>query len=106
MDLESKKLLEATYELAQQNNVMLKKVRGVQKRAFVMSLVKFLIFVGITLGAYYYIEPYLKQVLGIYSNLSGIGAEGSFNTNSESILDLVRNLEGKISPKDTKELTQ
>ncbi len=106
MDAESKKLLEKTYELALENNEMLKKVRGVQKRAFLMSLVKFLIFVGITLGAYYYVEPYLEQFLGIYSNLSGITGEGGINTSSSSILDLVKNLEGKISPKDLQDLTR
>lgn len=106
MDPESKKLLEKTYELALENNEMLKKVRGVQKRAFLMSLVKFLIFVGITLGAYYYVEPYLNQMLSIYSNLSGITGEGGFNTSSSSILDIVKNLEGKISPKDLQELTR
>jgi hypothetical protein len=106
MDPESKKLLEKTYEIALENNEMLKKVRGVQKRAFLVSLVKFLIFVGITLGTFYYIEPYLNQFIGIYSNLSGIGAEGGLNTSSGSILDLVKNLEGKISPKDLQDLTR
>ncbi len=106
MDPESKKLLEKTYELALENNEMLKKVRSVQKRAFLASAVKLLIYIGITLGAYYYVEPYLNQMLTVYSNLSGITGESGLNTSSSSIFDIVKNLEGKISPKDLQELTR
>ena len=45
-------------------------------------------------------------MLTVYSNLSGITGESGLNTSSSSIFDIVKNLEGKISPKDLQELTR
>ena len=59
---ESKQLLQAAYKLAEENNKMLYKVRGVQKRQAIFSILKWLIIIGIAVGAFYFLQPFVGQV--------------------------------------------
>lgn len=72
MDSEIKDLLKKTLSVAEENNKMLHKVRGIQKRQAFLSLVKVLIIIGIALGSFYYLEPYLTKVVNIFTQISGI----------------------------------
>ena len=72
MDPESKKLLEETLALARENNHMLRKVRKVQKWAAFSSALKILIVIGITLGSFYFLEPYVKKAISIWDSVYGI----------------------------------
>ena len=87
MEPESKKLLEKIYELTEENNKMLHKIRSVQKRAYLIATVKFILFVLFVLGAYYYLQPYITKVFEIYTNLSNIGEVGANPDAIKSILD-------------------
>lgn len=60
---EGKQLLQATYKIVEENNKMLHKVRGVQKRQAIFSMLKWLIIIGIAIGAFYFLEPYVKNIL-------------------------------------------
>lgn len=68
MDDKEKKLLEQTYELAKENNVILQKIRGHQKRAVIFRVAYWLIIVSFVYGAYFYIEPYVQKFLTLYSS--------------------------------------
>ena len=68
MDPEERKLLEETLELSKENNALLHKVRGVQKRATLWTGIKLFFIVGIALGAFYYLEPYLDRMVNVYSS--------------------------------------
>jgi len=61
MDPEDKKLLEKVYELAEENNEMLRKVRAVQKRAFFFQIVRWVFIIGIAIGAFYFLQPYVDN---------------------------------------------
>ena len=89
MDPESKKLLKETFSLAQKNNKMLHKVRRVQKWATLWHTLKFLIIIGITLGLFYYIEPYLNKILDLYNSISN--TEQKLN-NIGSVSDILKNI--------------
>jgi predicted MFS family arabinose efflux permease len=83
---EPEKLLEETYQLAKENNKMLRRVRGVQKRQALWSVLKIVVVIGLALGAFYYLEPYLNKILGLYNSISGI--EQKINSSSlKSLLD-------------------
>ena len=88
MDAEDKKLLEETYKLSLENNSMLHKVRSVQKWASFWQGVKLLVIIGITLGSFYYIEPYLDKLLSLYNSVSGTQQK----LNSESLKGLLKNV--------------
>lgn len=86
MSPEQEKLLEETYQLAKENNKMLRRVRGVQKRQALWSVLKIVVVIGLALGAFYYLEPYLNKILGLYNSISGI--EQKINSSSlKSLLD-------------------
>jgi hypothetical protein len=83
MDPESKKLLEETFRLSEENNRMLKRIRKVQKWTTLLRVLYALIVVGIAVGAFYYLNPYVDGLLNIYTGMSGVeekltGGGGSF----------------------------
>lgn len=75
MDPESKELLQETLKLTQENNQMLHSMRRSMQLSRVMSYIYWVFIIGSALGLYYYIEPYLTQVLEVYS-----GATDTINT--------------------------
>jgi hypothetical protein len=73
MDPEQVKKLDQALSLAKENNAILKKLR---RSLFWGRLLRFLylvIILAISLGAYYFIQPYLESLLGTYSNLLEAG---------------------------------
>lgn len=72
MDPETKQMLQETLALAEENNKMLHKIRGVQRREAIWSTIKILVIIAIALGSFYYLEPYLEKVMNLYNSISGI----------------------------------
>lgn len=70
MDEESKKLLEEIREFAQENNEMLRNVRGVQKRQAFFQILHWLIVIGIAIGTLYFIQPYIDQFQNFIKEIS------------------------------------
>ena len=62
MDPESKDLLQKTFALAEENNKMLRHIRRSQKRTTIMNIIYWLIIIGITVGAFYFLQPYINQI--------------------------------------------
>lgn len=89
MDPESKKLLQETLALAEENNKMLRKVRSVQKWAVFWQSLKLAIIIGVAFGVFYYVEPYLDKVLDLYNSISR--AEQKAN-GTGSVSDLLKKL--------------
>jgi len=67
VDPESKKLLEETFALAQENNRMLQSMRRSMRLSRIMSFLYWAFIIGSAVGAYYFIQPYLEQLMGVYS---------------------------------------
>ena len=78
MDPESKKALEETLELTRENNRMLHSMRRSMRLARMMSFLYWALIIGTAFGAYYFIQPYIDQLMGVYggakSNLDSIGS--------------------------------
>lgn len=70
MDPESKKLLEATYALEKENNKMLHSMKRSMVMARIMSILYWIIIIGISVGAYYYIQPYVNQIIKTYGTVN------------------------------------
>jgi hypothetical protein len=60
-------MLKETLELTKENHFMLKKLRSAQKRASFFRAFYWLAIIGISLGAYYYIQPYVNTLIKIYT---------------------------------------
>ena len=72
MEPEDKKLLKETFELAKENNKLLRKVRGVQKWQAFWSIFRIVIIIGIALGVAYYLEPYMEKAITVFNQVSGM----------------------------------
>ncbi len=83
-------MLQETLALAKENNKMLHKVRNVQKWAAFWRVLKLLIVVGLTLGSFYYIEPYLNKMLDLYNSISN--TQQKLNGGANNIQDLIKKL--------------
>ena len=70
MDPEIKKLLYETHELAEENNKMLRKVRGVQKRQAFLSFLHWFLIIGVAIGAFYFLQPYISKVRAFFGDVS------------------------------------
>lgn len=66
MDPESKKLLEETLAVAQENNQMLRELRRSMRIARVMSILYWVLIVGSAVGAFYFIQPAIDDLMGAY----------------------------------------
>lgn len=66
MSPEERQLLEETVALSRDNNKMLRQLRGAMRWAWFYSIIKWAIVIATTLGAYYYLQPYLFKLLDAY----------------------------------------
>lgn len=71
MSPEEKALLVKTAELAQENNAILRKMRRAALYGRIMHLLYWVLIVALSLGAYYFIEPYVQELLKVYQELRG-----------------------------------
>jgi len=86
MDPEAKQLLQTVLSLEEENNTMLHKIRNYQKRQTFWQVVKYLFIIGITLGSFYFLEPYLNKIVDLYNSVSGVQQQ----LNSNSVQDLLK----------------
>ena len=85
MDPESKKLLEDNLKLSEENNAMLRKLLRSMHVRRILSVLYWAIIIGSTIGAFYFIQPYIDQLKDAYG-----GAKNNFNGFNE-ILDSFKN---------------
>lgn len=85
MDSQDRELLQKTFQLAEENNAMLRKMRRSMRVANAMRIVYWLIIIGLSVGALYFIQPYIDQLLQVYS-----GAQSDL----QSLQNLVSGLRG------------
>ncbi len=69
MDEETKQLLKEDLEIAKESRALLHEIVRHQKLATWLNVVKWIIVIGTTLGALYYVQPMLTGLLGTYSEL-------------------------------------
>ena len=68
MDTELKALLEENLKISQENNVLLKKLRKSARIASITRALYWVVIIGLTVGSFYYLEPYLNKVKSIYDS--------------------------------------
>jgi hypothetical protein len=68
---EEKELLEKSVALGEENNKMLRSLTRSMRWGRIMRIVYWTLLIGSALGAYYFIQPYIEQVLGVYSGARG-----------------------------------
>ena len=71
MNPEEKEILKKTLELSQENNDMLHSIRRGMFWGRVMRVIYWVVIIGVSIGVYYYIEPYLNGAIDAYGNVKG-----------------------------------
>ena len=84
MSSEEKSLLERTYKMTEENNEILKSIRRNTRIGTAMRIFYWIVILGLSFGAYYFIQPYLETMTGLYNNVSGN-------------VDSVKNVTGQIT---------
>ncbi len=71
MTPEERQLLIQTNRLVEENHAMLRKMRRATIWARAWHLLYWLIIVAISVGAYFYIQPYVEKLQSIYGGVKG-----------------------------------
>ena len=75
MDFDAQEMLEKIYALTEENNKILRKMRKAVLWSRVFHFLYWAIIIGLSIGAYVYIQPYLDSML----QFIGAGKEGLEN---------------------------
>ena len=63
MTPEERSLLTRTYELASENNSILRGIRRANRFSLAFEIFYWAVIIGVTLGAFYFVQPYLEKSL-------------------------------------------
>lgn len=81
MTPEEKSLLLRTHELAQENNDILRKLRRSNRWSTIFRVAYWLVIIGLGLGAYYALQPYLMSAVKVINQ--GQGVINSFSSGTK-----------------------
>ncbi len=84
MTPEERSLLERTCTLATENNEILRKMRRSSRISIALTIAYWVFIVGLSVGAYYLIQPYVEMVTGLYG-----GDASSIENATNSLRDLL-----------------
>ena len=71
MNPNEKELLEKTYELTEENNKILKGIRSSNRWSAFFRIFYWIIIIVVSVGAFYYIQPYIDVATKAYRNIQG-----------------------------------
>ncbi len=75
MNPEDKKLLTETFELAKENNALLKKIYSNIVWGRVLRAVYWVVIIAASVGAFYAIQPYIDSITGAYDQVTGVKSD-------------------------------
>lgn len=93
MSPEERSLLERTHKLAEENNNILRSLRSTNRWGIAFKTTYWVIIIGLSVGAFYFIQPYvefMKSTLGIGSSNTGEQTTNTTHGLIQSFLDLTK----------------
>jgi hypothetical protein len=78
MNPEERELLERTFQTAQENNDILRKMRRTARWAVIWGFIKLAIIIVPLVVGYLYLEPYLQVIIDNLKEIRGLGVIGGF----------------------------
>lgn len=103
MDEELKRILDENLAISKESLKILKGIRRANRLASVFKIFYWLVIIGSAVGAYYFLQPYIKQGLAIVNQVqetaSGVQKIGGAKNGSPTVSDILKNLENIIKPK-------
>ena len=71
MNPDEQRQLKEALELARENNAIIKKMWRATQWGRAIKALYWLIIIGITIGAFYFLQPYVDLLENVYGGLSG-----------------------------------
>ncbi len=72
MSPEERQLLIQTHRMVEENNALLRKMHRSALVGRIFSILYWVIIIGLSVGAFYFIQPYVNQIQGLYGGLKGM----------------------------------
>jgi hypothetical protein len=72
MDPKDRELLEKTFEYAEENNKLLKRIRLSIRLSGLFRILYWLVIIAVAFGLFYYLEPIISSVLDVRSNFGSL----------------------------------
>ena len=69
MDNEMKELLEQVKATAEENTKILKSIRRSSRISYFFSILYWIVIISISVGAFYYVQPYIDDLTKTYSQI-------------------------------------
>ena len=82
MSPEEKSLLERTYKMTEENNILLRSIRRNARFGTAVKITYWIVIIGLSFGAYYLIQPFIKAITG--------GTYGNEEMQSSSRMDNIQ----------------
>lgn len=81
------------YELLEDTNKRVKRLERHARMATIGSLLKWIVYIAIAVGSYYYIQPYIEKVAAMYNQIQNTSSDvEQLKTDaSNSISELLKN---------------
>lgn len=64
MNPEERSLLERTHEMVEENNKILRSLRRSRRIGIIMTTLYWVVIIGISVGAFYFLQPYIDYIAG------------------------------------------
>jgi len=64
--------LDEIKEMMVENNKMIRRLHAAYRILYTVSIIKWVIIIGFTLGTFYYIQPYLENILKLYGSINSL----------------------------------
>ncbi|MFA6295022.1 MAG: hypothetical protein WC666_01200 [Candidatus Paceibacterota bacterium] len=72
MTPEEKSLLERTYKMVEENNDILRKMRRANRFGIAMRIFYWVVIIGASIGAFYFLQPYINSMMGIIDQAQSV----------------------------------
>ncbi len=63
------KIVEETRALSEDNNKILHSIQRQSRIALIVRAIYWVVIIGVTIGAFYYIQPYVDKLVSVYTGL-------------------------------------
>ncbi len=89
-NMDDKETLARILELTEDTNKMTRKMRRAQKLANFWSIIYWIIIVSLSIGAFYYIQPFIDGFIHAYQSV--VGTDSNSTSTAFNLGDAVRKL--------------
>lgn len=88
MSPEERSLLERTYKMVEENNTILLSIRRNARIGTAMKFIYWAVIIGLSFGAYYFIQPFIQAITGGALGNSSLGSTNDISNIQSTVSQL------------------